>query len=192
MEKQKNIIIASIIFASVDGFDFKVQDPTKFDPKYYSHKFKSAGLRYEIGGCIGSEKIVTADGPSKSGMWTDLKINQSELKWKLDDNEFIIADLGYRDYSVVLLGTQTTNNGILLHRRIRARHETLNGLLKNFVVLRQSFRHRIDFHCECFFAVLNVQEGFTLSTPFIPQVEEIAYVGKARYHISRFYFRQVK
>ena len=67
-------------------------------------------------------------------MWIDLKIYQSELKWKLADNTFIIADLGYRDDSVVLPGTQTTNNVILLHCRIKARHETLNGRLKNFCV----------------------------------------------------------
>ena len=35
--------------ASVDGTDFRIQDPVPFSEKWYSYKFKGPGLRYEVG-----------------------------------------------------------------------------------------------------------------------------------------------
>ena len=49
---------------SLDGTDFRIQEPTPFDPKWFSHKFKGPGLRYEIGvksdrriRCMGSRAV---------------------------------------------------------------------------------------------------------------------------------------
>ena len=35
-------------FISLDGTDFRIPEPTVFDPKWFSHKFNGPGLRYEI------------------------------------------------------------------------------------------------------------------------------------------------
>ena len=43
-----------------------------------------------------------------------------------------------------------------VHKRIRARHEIVNGKLKRFKVLRDKFRHSLRFHAYCSFAVQNI------------------------------------
>ena len=48
----------SVYKISVDRTDFCILEPTLFDPKYYSHKFKGPGLRYEVGFGIGNGLIV--------------------------------------------------------------------------------------------------------------------------------------
>ena len=45
---------------SVDGTDFKIKEPTPFSPMWCSHKFKGAGLHYEVGVCILTGEIVLA------------------------------------------------------------------------------------------------------------------------------------
>ena len=35
---------------TVDGTDFRIQEPAMFDPKWYSHKFRGPGLRYKNDG----------------------------------------------------------------------------------------------------------------------------------------------
>jgi hypothetical protein len=32
----------------VDGTDFRINEPTDFSTKWFSHKFKGPGLRYEV------------------------------------------------------------------------------------------------------------------------------------------------
>lgn len=33
---------------TVDGTDFRINEPTDFSTKWFSHKFKGPGLRYEV------------------------------------------------------------------------------------------------------------------------------------------------
>jgi len=42
--------------------------------------------------------------------------------------------------------------------RVRARHETLNGQLKNWGILSQVFRHNIGSHGEVFWACVVVRQ----------------------------------
>ena len=56
---------------TVDGTDFRIQEPSPFDPKWYSHKFRGPGLRYEIGVCIKTGWIVWVNGPFPAGAWPD-------------------------------------------------------------------------------------------------------------------------
>lgn len=49
------------MYVSLDGTDFRIQEPYHpdgIDPSYYSHKFKAAGLRYEVGLNIRTGDIV--------------------------------------------------------------------------------------------------------------------------------------
>lgn len=59
---------------SLDGTDFRIREPQPFNKKWFSHKFKAAGVRYEIGISIVEGEIVWASGGFPCGEWPDLKI----------------------------------------------------------------------------------------------------------------------
>ncbi len=59
---------------SVDGTDFRIREPTPFSPKWFSYKFKGAGLRYEVGLLLETGDIVWVNGPFSCGKWIDLEI----------------------------------------------------------------------------------------------------------------------
>ena len=140
------------MFVSIDATDYPVQEPHPFDSSFYSHKFNSSGLRYEIGICISTGEVVWGNGPYKCGSWPDLRIFRYKLKDLLLPNELIIADLGYCDNRVILPPVCSSSRYVLFHRKVRARHETLNSRLKNFRILSDVFRHNPDLNANCFFA----------------------------------------
>lgn len=81
---------------TVDGTDFPIYEPTPYSRKWYSHKFKGPGLRYEIAMSIQSGDIVWCNGPYPAG-WSDLKIARDALVFQLEPGEMVCADGGYRD-----------------------------------------------------------------------------------------------
>ena len=54
--------------AFVDGTDFCIQEPVPFPEKWYSHKFKRPGLRYDVGLSVRSGTLVWAHGPFPVGV----------------------------------------------------------------------------------------------------------------------------
>ena len=62
---------------SLDGVDFRVNEPHPFDRRYYSHKFNHAGLKYEIGLSF-SGKIVWVAGGIPCGVG-DRELAESSL-----------------------------------------------------------------------------------------------------------------
>jgi hypothetical protein len=81
---------------TVDGVDFPIEEPFPFDSGWCSHKFKAAGLRYEMAVCIQTGDIVWVNGPFKCGKWSDIKIFKTFLMQRLADGELVEADKGYR------------------------------------------------------------------------------------------------
>ena len=80
---------------SVDGTDFHIYEPTPFNRKWYSHKFKGPGVRYEIRRCIQTGDIVWVNGPFPCGAYPDRKIaTQEGLEDGLDDCERYVCDGG--------------------------------------------------------------------------------------------------
>ena len=61
---------------SVDGTDFHIP---QHGWKFYSHKFKKSGLRYEVALCIMTGDIVWINGPYEPGIWPDIKIFRDSL-----------------------------------------------------------------------------------------------------------------
>lgn len=124
-------------------------EPQPFNKKWFSHKFKSAGLRYEIGISIFGGDIVWASGGLPCGEWPDLKIAK-EAYLHFAANKITLADKGYR-----LTGKfkQPEN---AFEKRVLARHETLNGKLKEFNILVERFRHPLHKHPSVFHAVINI------------------------------------
>lgn len=140
--------------ASVDGTDFRIREPYPFDKKWYSHKFKGPGLRYELGVSVSTGRIVWAHGPFPCGSFSDLTIFKIAMKKALEHDEFVIADGGYRDEKCLKRGS--TDELSRKFSVIRARHETVNRRLKQFSVLSSRFRHPLSRHSVCFHAVCNL------------------------------------
>lgn len=153
-DRKKNARHGQIAFTSLDGVDFEINEPTPFSPKWYSHKFKASGLRYEIGLCIRTGHIVWGNGGYPCGDWPDLKIARQIFVNFLEPNEKSLADKGYNDLKYFIL----TAPDIQRHKRIMSRHETVNKRIKQFNVLNVPFRHNLTKHKICFHSVLNLTQ----------------------------------
>ena len=147
----------SHVRVSVDGTDCRIQEPTPFDKRWFSHKFKKSGLRYELGICIANGHIVWANGPFPCGSWPDLKIAQFCFCEMLEGGELAVADKGYKDPHFV--SPHDTDGEITrMCALARARHETCNRRLKQFRCLTTTFRHDLGKHSACFHAVANITQ----------------------------------
>ena len=140
---------------SFNGTDCRICEPAPFSPRWYSHKFKAAGVRYEIVISIWSASIVSAVGSYPCGEFSDVKIFRKGLKKHLDDNEQVITDSGYTDICCIQPPGSISQLAKPLCR-IRARNEVVNSRLKQFPVLSKRFPHDLELNSDCFYAVLNV------------------------------------
>ena len=137
-----------------------------FSTEWYLHKFKGAGLRYEVGVCIQSGDIVWFNGPFPCGESPNLKIFRSTMKGKLPLGEMVEADPGYRDKPTKVC---TPNDYVSLtdkkaKQRARTWHETVNRRLKQFGCLKQMLWHDQSKHTVVFAAVavrtqLSIESG---------------------------------
>lgn len=139
----------------MDATDCKIYEPNPFDPKWFSHKFKHAGLRYEIGLSLRKGYIVWAFGGFPCGAWPDLKLARESFIDFLEPNERSVADSGYKDKKYFLL---PTDRNLERHKVFMSRHETVNKRLKQFRVLSETFRHDLTKHKFCFHAVVNLTQ----------------------------------
>ena len=71
---------------SVDGSDFRIGEPSPFSEKWFSHKFRGAGLRYEMGISVACGDIVWVNGPFPCGSYHDLQIFRSGMQRHLEPN----------------------------------------------------------------------------------------------------------
>ena len=113
-----------------------------------------SALTFEhYGLCLKTAHIVWVYGPHPCGSHPDLVIFREKLKGELMDDEVVLADGGYPDpkCTKIVPGLSAEHSQIL-----RARHETCNGRLKAFGVLRNRFRHQLSKHGKCFHAVANI------------------------------------
>jgi hypothetical protein len=157
-----------IIGLSVDGVDFRCWEKKhpryNQDTKMCSVKFKKAAFKYEITLDVHQAKIRNLNGGHIGGthdlvMFRDPETG--ELKEHLLENpgRMVIADRGYSTGKPDEIGMFALPNCAdskeLAHfkSRARCRHETLNGRLKNFKCLQDTFRHGMDNHKTCFEAV---------------------------------------
>ena len=145
----------------MDGIDFRIQEPTPFNPRWWTHKFNGAGLRYEIAICIQTGECVWINGPIAPCYWTDDKIAKEKGLWDcLGPGEKFLADGVYTGWRAE---TPTGHNNYDQYMKAvaRARHETFNGRLKRFGVLTQKFRHGVEKHGPVTHAI-----AFTIGHPY--------------------------
>jgi hypothetical protein len=157
---------------TVDGTDFAIFEPVPFSSKWYSHKLKRAGLRYEIAICIQMGESVWINGPFPSGSWSDLMIARYALVDALDDGECYLADSRYRDgkqFSVTPSGMHSFSDR--QQSAVRSRHETLNKHYKDWGALRWLYRHSPVSHSKVMHAIVNIVQVTILNGEPLFQVE---------------------
>ena len=141
---------------TIDGTDFRVpqQGLAKEGNPFGSHKYagKSA-LRYELGVSILGGDLVWIQGPYPAGAYTNITIFNKVLRNFLEPDDWVEADKGYAGHADKIVCPTNAGNPPELKEmqgRVRARHETLNGWLKNWGILSQVFRHHITLHGTAF------------------------------------------
>ena len=144
----------------VDGTDYLCHElsnlPRKERKKWYSHKFNSAGIKYEVATCIATGDIVHYNGPFR-GAAADLTIFRFHLKRCLLPGERVIADRGYRGDRKVVTPYDydcLSKQHYRAMAALRARHEVMNGRLKQFRCLADRWRHALSDHHRVFRACL--------------------------------------
>ena len=142
---------------SVDGTDFVMNEPEPFDPKWNSHKFKKAALKYEVTISIQTCDIVMVNGPFP-GSVNDLVIFRNGLKRFLSLLERVDADSGYKDVKCSTPGDYNTIEEKLQKGRVLARHENINARFKGWRILKDVYRHSIEDHGDVFRAVAYVTQ----------------------------------
>ena len=153
---------------SVDGTDFRIQEPRPFSTGWYTKKFNGPGLRYEIGVCIQTGWIVWMNGPFPCGEWNDLAIALSSLVHMFEGDERAIADKGYRGHPEFLDTPWTYLDNIHQKARkslARARHECVNRRFKEWSCLKDLFRHDVCKHGVIFHAVANIVQFQLMQKP---------------------------
>ena len=99
----------------------------------------------------------------------DITIFREHLKGMLlAEGEKAVADLGYRgEPGTIKLPDDGTPEWQAQKAEARARHETCNKRFKQWNVMKNTFRHPIEFHQDCFTAVavitqLQLENGYPL------------------------------
>ena len=145
----------------------KVREPGGFARDFYSHKFRSAGLKYEIGLNILTGDMVWLHGPFRCGKG-DINVARHALINALEEGEMVEADLGYRGEQFKIKTPSSLHVRSDEERKmkalVRARHETVNERMKNFSILSNVFRHDLRKHSAVFRAVavitqLSIEDG---------------------------------
>lgn len=164
--------IGNEALVTIDGTDMNCE--IRFDKRFYSHKFKSGGLRYEVGVCIRTGRIVWIHGPFRCGK-TDITISRNAVLYALRDGERVEADLGYRgeDLKINTPNEFGPREMEKMKQYARSRHETANQRMKIFGVLSQRYRHDIQYHSRCFRAVAVIVE---LNIETFAPLHDVVYV----------------
>ena len=141
----------------MDGTHCRINEPrTQPSAGWYSKKYNKAGLSYELGIAIRSNKLVWINGPFPAGQ-NDLAIYRKPngLKTKIPPGKLVVGDEGYmgEDEQVSTRNPFDSPELRNFKRRAKARHETFNGRIKNFKILDERFRHGVAKHQAVFEAV---------------------------------------
>jgi hypothetical protein len=161
----------------VDGTDFRIMEPSPFDPKWLSEKFNGPGVKYEVALNIQNGWIVHTNGPYPCGQWHDLTVARDDLCYKLAgpdiEDEMALADGGYADgYEFFETPTGHNNADQRMKAQARARHETVNRRFKQWGVMGQRFRAAPEFHDDYFNAVANLTQFIIMNGGFEPEDNE--------------------
>lgn len=130
----------------------------------YSYKFNGPGVRYEV--VLNDGNVVRLDGPHRGGKREDFIFNTGTKK-ELPPGVKCIGDRFYQRNVSEIFTANTTPEEKRFARRVRGRHEGVNGRFKDWGALRQKFRHSWAKHGMVFRAVavitqIEIENGMTL------------------------------
>ena len=132
---------------TVDGVDVRIPERGR---DWYSHKFKKSAVRYEIAVSILGGDIVWLSGPHQPGLYNDLDIFRLSLATFLEPFERVEADDGYAGEAPLKVKCPSCitvpEKKKKMMSRVRSRQETVNKRLKDWSILRQTYRHNIIDH----------------------------------------------
>jgi hypothetical protein len=124
-----------------------------------SKKFKHAALKYEIGLSVKTGDCVWINGPYRGGLHDQTVMREGGLLNKLKPGKLCIVDRGYINFKhrdklswPNPYDSKQVNN---FKSRARLRHETFNGRIKFFNILKETFEHAQDLH-KCVFEAVCV------------------------------------
>lgn len=140
------------ILLTVDGVDFRTWEQStndyNVDPKTCSHKHKHGALKYEIGVDAYLPKIVWIHGPFRGGEHDkNIFSRAGGLKEKIPEGKVLVCDRVYSDKKANNnsdLALPNLGDSKALHEfksRLLSRHESLNGRLKKFRILDDTYHH---------------------------------------------------
>ena len=163
----------SICKTTTDGTDYKIQEPSPFDEKWYSEKFNGPAVRYLITMCIQTGCLVHVDGPYPAGAWPDLHIAQNKLCHLLCESQYedelACGDGGFQDGREFFATPPGHNNEIERMRTVaRARHEMINRHFKQWSILHDVYCGKLNRHGTIFHAVANI-------TQLVLQMQELTF-----------------
>ena len=157
-----------LIYFSVDGTDCKVHEPhnipdAPFDRDMKSEKFNKAGWKYLVALLVHQPQIVDIAGPFKATA-SELTIFRDNFKEQLRSIPGAVAsaDLGFRTsandecYPTPMFAYPNSldpRDVRLYKSRVRCRHESLFGRMKNFKILVDTFRYSKEKHKLAFTSV---------------------------------------
>jgi hypothetical protein len=168
----------TIFVLTVDGVHAPIEEPrTNPNSNWCSHKFKGAGLAYELGIAVHEPKLVWINGPFRAGE-TDMEIfrKPNGLQSKLLPGQMAIGDRGYEGVPGISWSNKEDDYETYTYKkRARARHETFNARIKRFEVLSKKFRsyhdhsgetvhdrHRAVFVAVCVVVQYDMENGHPL------------------------------
>jgi DDE superfamily endonuclease len=148
-----------VFIVTVDGTHCPVYEPSHpdlvLDRSYFSHKFGSSGVNYEVALSIFESQVVWVSGPHPASI-PDITVFRQEngLGSLIQPGKFAIADQGYLgDERIRTRNRRDTADVRLFKERAKSRQETFNARLKNFDCLGTRFKHQLNFHRFVFTAV---------------------------------------
>ena len=149
----------------MDGTDFRIQEPTPFHRRWYSHKFHGPAVRYEVAINIQNGYICHVNGPFPAGAWPDQAIAWDRLCWLLANSDFpdekALADGGYNGAPQFFETPNGLNNeDQRMKQCARARHETVNRQFKRWKILSERYHNSLERHGLVFMAIANITQLF--------------------------------
>jgi hypothetical protein len=164
---------------SVDGTDVRILQQESAIPgnPYSSFNFKGkCGLRCEIGVDILAGNIIWVNGPYAAGKYLDIKNFCSGLELWLDEFERVEADDGYigevpQKVKCPGYASNPTENQEM-QNRVRSRHESLNGRIKNWEILKSMYRHDLMEHGNVFRAIAVITQISIISGEKLFEVDD--------------------
>jgi hypothetical protein len=118
------------------------------DPAFCSHKSNGCAYRYMIAVSVYQSKIVGIYGPYP-GSYSEIEIFQEHIKTKIKQGKYGVADKGTKDSSdrmLVLPNPVDNQDNKKFKACVLARYEMVNGRIKHYNSMADTWKHGMDKH----------------------------------------------